>query len=494
LPGIVLLFACSLPVSAQDAATAEPTFPSPAGEGQGIAFGARASGSIDDASTRQVYVFDGLRGDLLSIAVDVTEGDLAPVVTLMSPQGDVLASSDAAAPIRLEGVSLPASGAYALVIARFGGSVGTTSGRFALSLDRTGASASTGSGLRYGDSVIGEIDATSPVYYYTFRGERGDVLTVQMRRLSGNLDSMLQVTDATGRIIAENDEILGSGSLDAAIDNLVIEQTGPYVVIAQRFGGQAGDSVGDFLLTIDTAANSALGTSALLALPIEAGVPLEGTLTDERYAQFYRFEGRRDDVISVRMNRTGGNLDTLVAIADASLRELTFNDDSNGSQNSAIENYVLPADGVYYLIATRFERADGQTTGDYSIVWENQGSVFANVIEGALRITYGSTVAGFVDDLAPEALYAFQGQAGDAITVAMSRVDGTLDPFISILDENRNVLASDDDGAGQQNARIDRFTLPATGVYYIRASRYQDASGGQGTSGSYLLVLAQRFD
>ena len=475
--------------------TPEPTIGTPAGEGIGIAYGARRQGVISDASPREVFVFEGLSGELLRLTLDIAEGDLAPVVLIVDQNGRMVKSAEAGGSLRLDPLRLPASGVYTIIVSRFGGSLGTTSGRYQLELDRLGASADSGSALRYGDSVIGEISRGEPQIYYTFRANRGDVLTMQMQRLSGDLDPFLQVTDGTGRILIENDEIIGSGSLDAAINSMIVDASGVYVIIASRWGGEAGNSAGDFLLTLDTAANSALGTSALLAVPIEPGQTVSGTLSDERYAQFYRFEGRRDDVVSIRMSRTSdGNLDGFLAIADASLRELSSNDDAGSSQNPAIENFVLPADGIYYIIATRYERANGTTRGGYTLQMENTGSVFSSVQTGSLRLEYGTSVVGYVDDNAPETLYAFQGQQGDIITLAMSRSDGNLDPFLSLLDGSMNVLASDDDGAGQQNARIDRFTLPATGVYYVRAARFTNPDGGIPTSGTYLLVLAQRFD
>ena len=490
LAGLLLaLPLSSAPLHAQDAPAASTNAPPL------LPYGETRTGQIDNSAPRSEIRFDGLRGDLIRLALDVTAGDLAPVVLLLDADGQVIAQREAAGGLRIENVRLPSSGVYTVVIMRFGAGLGSTAGAFALRLDRVGASAVTGSALRYGDAVIGEVRPDEPTLYYTFRAQRGDVLTIQMRRLSGDLDPMLQVTDRRGRIIAQNDEILGSGTLDAAIDSLVIENTGAYVIIASRFGGPAGQSRGDFLLSLDTASNSALGTSALLAAPISAGTPVEGALGDDRYALFYRFEGRRDDVISVRMTRTSpGNLDTLVALTDSSLRELAANDDSDGSQNSAIENFVLPADGVYYLIATRYERADGQTSGGFQLTLSNAGSIFASVDPAAQRISYGSTVTGYIDDESPQTLYAFQGQAGDIITAAMSRSDGTLDPFISLLDASQQVLANDDDSAGGQNARIDRFTLPASGVYYLRATRFSSPDGGIASSGSFLLVLAQRFD
>jgi hypothetical protein len=103
-------------------------------------------------------------------------------------------------------------------------------------------------------------------------------------------------------------------------------------------------------------------------------------------------------------------------------------------------------------------------------------------------------MTGRLDAQTPQITYAFLGQQGDAITVSMNRTDGDLDARVAILDSQFREIASDDDSGGDQNARIDRYTLSETGVYYIQASRFSGADGNPNTSGSFILVLAQRFD
>lgn len=468
---------------------------SPAGPGAGISFGASLNGSLDAGSPRAVYVFEGLRGDLVTIDLNVTRGDLLPSLLLADSQGAVLALRNGESPVELRGLRLPETGVYSLVVSRFGGDAGTTRGDYTLALDRTGASASSGGALRYGDSVIARISDAEPQLYYLFRGQRGDILSVSMQRIAGDLDPNVQVVNAEGRVIAENDEIVGSGSLDAHIESLVLQEDGMYVVIASRFGGQAGPSSGSFALTLDRGSDSGLGGSALMAIPLEDEVAADGQLTPERYAEFYQFSGRKDEVVTVSMERTAGSgLDPFLVITDSQLNELVSDDDGAGQQNSRIEQFVLPEDGSYYVIATRYQRDGGTSAGPFRLTLNREGDAFAGALPAVPRLDYGNATIGLITDQTPEVLYAFIGSAGDTITAAMLRSDGNLDPLIALLDQDQNELARDDDSAGSQNARIDRFTLPYTGVYYLRASRYTNPAGGTPTSGGFLITLAQRFD
>jgi hypothetical protein len=110
----------------------------------------------------------------------------------------------------------------------------------------------------------------------------------------------------------------------------------------------------------------------------------------------------------------------------------------------------------------------------------------------AQRISYGTTLTGRIDDQTPQVLYAFHGLEGEAITVSVNRGDGDLDPIVEILSSDQVALISDDDSGGGQNARIARYVLPRTGLYFIRAARFSgETEGNPNTRGSYILVLAQ---
>ncbi len=464
----------------------------------GLAFGAANTGRITNASPRAAYYFEAQRGEVIAISLAVTEGDLDPVLLVLDDAGAVLASLDDSGGSRVPQVAslvIPRTGRYFVVVARFGYALGTTAGAYELRIERVGVSSASGSALRYGDQVINRISDMQPQLYYTFRARRGDIVNIYMRRVSGDLDSYLQVVDERSFVLADNDDLIGALLLlDAGIERLVIEEDGTYVIVASRYGQAAGTSSGSFVLTLEEARDSGLGNTPQTAYPLLPGDVVDGTITNDRFSRYYRFQASANDLITVRMNRTGGSLDAFLTIADANLVTLATDDDGGGGQNARIDQFLVPADGVYYIIASRFEGQAGTTAGGYRLELQSLGSAFDGVPEGVARIGYGVTITGSISDETPEALYAFRGSAGDIITVTMNRGDGDLDPVVSLLDASRNVLVRDDDSGPGQNARIERFTLPASGVYYIRAGRYDGAEGNPNTSGSYILVLARRLN
>ena len=109
------------------------------------------------------------------------------------------------------------------------------------------------------------------------------------------------------------------------------------------------------------------------------------------------------------------------------------------------------------------------------------------------RIDYGATLTGRIDDVTSQIRYAFRGEEGDVIRVSMNRGDGDLDCYLNILSESVSVLFHDDDGGGDQNALIEEYTLPYTGIFYLEATRYA-GTDNPNTAGSFTLVLAQRMD
>lgn len=458
-----------------------------------LRFGDTVTGQINNQTTRQSYTFDGRRGEFISITLSPTGGDLDPLLAVLDADGTVIITQDDGngRGVRLDALRIPRNGRYTLIVTRFGGPLGTTIGEFTLTLERVGVSSDSGSSLRYNDTILNTITDAVPALYYTFQAQRGDILDIRMQRTSGDLDPLLQVINRDAVVLAASDDIPGSSTLDAAVEGLVIDADGTYAIIATRYGEAAGDSTGSFILTLTETDESGLGNTLQTAQALVDGLPTEGELNNDRFERFYTFEARENDLVTVQMERVSGSLDAFVAILDENLREVGADDDGGGGQNAALTDFLIPADGLYYVKATRFGGPEGSTAGRYRLRLDFGGGAFEAAPADAQPILYGSTITGRIDDETPQALFAFFGQQGDAITVALNRGDGNLDPVVSILGENLQPLITDDDSGGNQNARIDRYVLSRTGVYYIRAGRYSGPEGSTDTRGSFILVLAQ---
>ena len=461
-----------------------------------IAYGEIFTGQINDLTARAVYQFDALRCDFISVRLTATSGNLDPVLTLFDDTGASLLSLDDTGgelDAEFDPLLISENGRYTIVVGRFGYELGDTYGAYEILVERIGNSSDSGCGLRYGDSVHYSIDDSEPEIFYFFRARQGEIINIRMQRRSGDLDPYLRVVGSDSIVLEENDDTLGPNT-DAEIQALMIPADGTYYIIASRYGDVAGDSSGTFMLTLQETADSGLGNSSQAAINIRPDTTIEGTLSNVHYLHYYRFEARKDDIITVRMERLTGSLDSYLMITNSVLFELIANDDTEDSVNSLILDYMIPSDGTYYIVATRFDGEAGSTTGRYRLRLLGRGNAFDGVPIGMWRITYGSVLTGTVDDVTPETFYAFRGEAGDTITVSMNLGDGGLDPYLRLWDDERDtVMVSNDDGGNHQNALIESYVLPYTGIYYIEATRY-DGADNPNTIGSYTLVLAQRFD
>ncbi len=483
-------------VSLMSFMTAHAQDSAPSETASALVYGTHVTGKLDDRTPREVFTFDGLRCEVVAVRLRATGGDLDPVLMVLDSSGQAVASRDDTQGGRdalEEAVRIPKSDHYYVVAGRFGFGLGTTAGDYELDIERIGVSSASGCTLRYGDSIPNTITDDEPQFFYAFQAQRGDILNVEMQRMSGNLDPYLQVVNSQAFVIADNDD--WQDTRNARIPNLLIEETGAYIIVASRYGQASGTSTGSFVLTLEEAENSGLGNSVQAAVPMEFGESVQDTLTDDQPVKYFTFEARRDDLVTVTMERDGGRLDAYLKLANAGLQELAADDDGGGGKNAKLSEYLIPADGVYYILATRYEGPDAPPTiGRFKLTLTSQGNAFDGVPQDIQHITYGTTVTGRIDDLTPQALYAFWGVEGDLITLAMNRGDGNLDPVVSVLNAESRPLVSDDDGGGEQNARIDRYKIPSTGVYYIRATRYAGSEAPNNTEGSYIVVLARRFD
>ena len=177
-----------MPVQAQDTPSEQTS----------LNYGTQITGQISATQDRNLYYFDGLRGEVVAISVTATKGDLDPILTLIDANGRVVAQRDDANGSRnvsIPALTIPQSLRYYVIVGRFGMSLGSTTGTFQLHIERIGVSGESGSALRYGDSVINNISNMSPQVYYSFQAKQGDIIDVTMQRNSGNLDPYLQVVN-----------------------------------------------------------------------------------------------------------------------------------------------------------------------------------------------------------------------------------------------------------------------------------------------------------
>lgn len=457
-----------------------------------ITLGTPLNGRIDDATPRVVYSINGTRGEVVRFRLQATGGDLDPVLVIFTAAGEILFNRDDSNGSRNVETNLTFqdNGQFTVVVGRFGYALGTTTGTYELSVERVGILSTEGTTLQYGIPVTNTITNMQPQIYYTIQANEGDIINIEMVRSSGNLDPTLQVMDRNRELIAENDDADGT-TRNSRIEGLVIRETGSYIVVATRYGEAAGNSVGSFVLTVGETDDSGLGNTRQAPMTLTFNETIEDQLTRDQYQRFYQFTGRTNQLVTVTMDRaaSAGQLDAYLILANAGFQLMTEDDDSGSGANARIDRYRLPADGIYYIIATRFEGENGTSWGSYRLTLQDEGDAFGTVPPEIPRLLYGTSLQDVITNEDPDSLYAFWGTQGERVIIAMDATGGDLDPVLELLDNNRVRMVRDDDGGANNNARIARYELPYSGVYYIRTMRYDGTAGNPNTTGTYNLTL-----
>ncbi|MEP7284791.1 MAG: PPC domain-containing protein [Chloroflexota bacterium] len=483
---IVFLVSLCLLLIAPDFVRAQTTQPS-----NTIDFGQTVTGTITNDAFRVVYTFQGRKGDIIDVSLTNTDGTLDPVLILADDQNKLIASDDDSIPdfnAELVSEQLPRDSTYFLIVTRFGQERGLTTGSYSLTLSRVGITGDADTALHYGDSIVNEISTQQFQHIYAFRAIRGDIIQATMQRISGDLDSFLILADAAGNVLVSNDEDAESpGTLDAGIYNFRIEKSGNYLLVATRFGREAGESSGGFSLSLDRLSPERLGNIPERSILLDYGSVETGTIDADNVMRFYLIEAKKGDVLTINAERTRGNLDPTLTLYTSDLKELANNDSGLRGQNARISAYTVPVAGSYVLMVSRFNRDKGITAGDYSLsmVGRNGATVGAN---GKLTLQYGSAVSAIISDSSAEQQYTFAGTAGEVLSMNMAVTSGNLIAQLIFLDPAGKQIAQDDPGTG--DAKLTTIKLTATGNYVIIATRRGRINGT--TLGSYILTLTPK--
>jgi len=307
------------------------------------------------------YNFNGRPNQVTTITVMAgATGDLDPKVTLLGPDGQVLAENDDHADSdpslgsldsRISGFILPAEGAYSVVISGFA----NTSGAFELTIERAvegGESIVTPVGPVSTPSMDGqEVTLSGQVragdtFTYELAANAGNVYTISVRG-QDDFDSRLIISDPEGFVVAENDDHSSEDrtldTFDSQVESLIIQENGTYTVEVTDYSGDAG-SFELAITRVMTGAPLGEGEDAVSLGEVEEG----GTFTTT-------IDLSEGDFVGITIRTVSGDLDPQVTLLDPQGRVVAENDDHGtsdstlGAFDSRIGRTLVSATGVYTI-------------------------------------------------------------------------------------------------------------------------------------------------
>lgn len=217
------------------------------------------------------------------------------------------------------------------------------------------------------EALLGNaIQRTGEEHRYTFVGEQGQAVTVEMQASTGGvLDSYLELYGPDGTLLLSNDD--GGTGVDSLIFNYVLPQSGEYTILATGFNRA---STGSY--AIQMALGTPIPTPTTTPTPepgggsIGVGSIRSGAINGASQVDEWFFDAAAGDIVTIRMETTGpaSALDPYIELLGPDGDVLRVDDDSGRGLDARIADYTLPEDGRYTI------RASGQSgsTGVYNMV------------------------------------------------------------------------------------------------------------------------------
>lgn len=234
-------------------------------------------------------------------------------------------------------------------------------------------------------------------------------------------------------------------------------------------------------------------TEAAPVTPVDTNltysVAVDSSITNNKFSEEWTLTTASPDRITVRVERTSGNLLPDVSILDANKQQITqsYGPDQTGAA-AQIDNFTLPAAGTYTVLVQRQNGGTGITTGGYSLLVTPRATADTNPNN---TISLGDIVAGTPINGELTATqwyqrYSYTAAGEDVIRVTAQRTGGTLYPEVEILDVNGSSLQTGySDYTNDDTAQIDYYELPQAGAYTIVITRDRRFNGE--TTGTYQL-------
>lgn len=202
--------------------------------------------------------------------------------------------------------------------------------------------------MAYGQVLDGTL--TTEADYYAFEGTGGDVVSALLS--STAFDAYLELADANGVILAENDDNGRAGDKDAAVTNIELPADGLYFLIVASFNLNA---TGTYTLELINVNDTTLPTGGVLQLNQTQHARLLPDVQVE-----WTFEATTGQVISVgamAMNAQDG-FDLIFELVPPSGGGL-LNDDGGYGRNPAITDYHITQDGTYTVRLREYNASIG---------------------------------------------------------------------------------------------------------------------------------------
>ena len=391
------------------------------------------SGSIL-AGELDVYSFTVSANDVVTIRVRKTSGTFSPYMELFNAAGSRIAG-----PSTQIDTTFAAAGTYTILVRDYY-TKGT--GNYLIYWQTVKNPCNVVADLNCGQAVTGSIGTSTdppPWRVYTFTGAVNDVLTIRAGNLTGgNFIPNIELYSPTGSLLVNT----YTGQVDRTLT-----AAGTYTILIRDY---ANANAGNFALTWQKM-NNPCNTTAT-----GCGQAISGSITTAGQMIAYTFIGAVNDVMTIRMLKTSGNLSPYMELFNPSGVRV-------GNPSNTINATLTVAGGYTILVRDQ----NYLNTGGYILIWERFNNPCAPVINGGQS---AAGAIGLTPDAPPWGFYSFTVSANDIVTIRAIKTSGTLVPYLELYNATGGLVTS---AAGQ----INQTMAAGTYILLLRDQSYTNTGG-----------------
>lgn len=377
--------------------------------------------------------------------------------------------------------------------------------------------------------VSGSISNEAPFQTYSFAGTAGEVVTVAMQAVGPNLDTLLQIVDESGSVVAVNDDT--AGTTDSLISNARLLSSGAFTIIATRYGMELGGTEGQYQVTLGGPASDVPAELTTLDLPqgdIEVTL-VWGTNADLQLLVRDPIGGSVfDDIpfgVSGGILQEAGNVNCIPAASGAPVSyiywppgrmrpgtyevEVWYQNSCSAAPPPVDFTLAIEVSGETIALERQFPLVDQRFVTNFTVLPDGSASAgdggfidggsalipYQSEVFDAPTIAAGETASGTISPANTFDVFNFQGAAGETVSVRMSAATQILDTSLFVISPSGIEIAANDDGdpallgtsGFATDSIISGLALTENGPYTIIATRFAAQFGG--TIGSYTLSL-----
>lgn len=210
---------------------------------------------------------------------------------------------------------------------------------------------------------------------------------------------------------------------------------------------------------------------------------IRNEFTSEVTTHIYTISASAEDKVTIRMTQDeGSTLDPYLVLLGSRGEVIAANDDGGEVNLSAlIMDAEIPADGLYFVVASSFEFVDDildfEIPVGESLIYTISATGFNEPADSSLSNQYftgalqdGARLEGKSSPQEPVYYYTYIGEAGQTLEITLNSAD--FDTLLYLITpEGERIAVNDDDPANSgTNSAIRGITLPVSGKYLIFAT------------------------